>query len=121
MQNQAINLNETLSPTFLAYLKQQIANFKANPSDETIIDTIRVLTSELNKDHTLKTKEIKQEIEENLKGELATKDFVKAETNQIRAEINQVKADLIKWVVGVGVASVSANFALIAFLLENFK
>ncbi|MDY3113781.1 MAG: hypothetical protein SOW25_05585 [Helicobacter sp.] len=94
MQTQSINLNETLSLTFLAYLKQQIASFRKNPSDEIIIDTIKVCVNEISNQQIIKAKEVKQEIEDNLKGELATKDFVRAEINQVRTEMAEMKQEL---------------------------
>ncbi|WP_104721458.1 hypothetical protein [Helicobacter mesocricetorum] len=55
--------------------------------------------------------------------QLATKDFVRAKINQVRAEIAEVKSELIRWVLGIGVASVlvavSANFAMMTFFFQQ--
>ena len=55
--------------------------------------------------------------------QLATKDFVRAKINQVGAEIAEVKSELIRWVLGIGVASVlvavSANFAMMTFFFQQ--
>lgn len=55
--------------------------------------------------------------------QLATKDFVRTKINQVGAEIAEVKSELIRWVLGIGVASVlvavSANFAMMTFFFQQ--
>ena len=44
--------------------------------------------------------------------ELVTKDFLAAETNKLRAEISNMKAQLIMWMIGLHMASLSLMYAL---------
>ncbi|MDE6958649.1 MAG: hypothetical protein K2O80_03740 [Helicobacter apodemus] len=55
--------------------------------------------------------------------QLATKDFVRAKIAKVEKEIAEVKSELIRWVLGIGVASVlvavSANFAMMTFFFQQ--
>lgn len=55
--------------------------------------------------------------------QLATKDFVRAKIAKVEKEIAGVKSELIRWVLGIGVASVlvavSANFAMMTFFFQQ--
>ena len=49
---------------------------------------------EVEKDIIQKKDNLKAEIYNELRNELATKEFVRAEINEVRAEINEVKAEI---------------------------
>ncbi|TLD85476.1 hypothetical protein [Helicobacter sp. MIT 05-5294] len=91
---------------------------------------------------TQRLSKIKDELEEKLKGELATKDFVRAEINQVRTELAEVKQELkveiaevrkevaesskkqmwliISTGVGSAITIIGANYALLKFLIDTF-
>ncbi|MCX2716829.1 hypothetical protein OQH61_03650 [Helicobacter sp. MIT 21-1697] len=121
---------------------------------QTIQESIQIaqaLIQDVSNDSALSIDELKDEAIEKIRGELATKDFVRAEIaeakqelklemaklrqelkleiaevrQELKLEIAEVKSSMIKWVVGVGVSaallSVSANATLIMFLLQQLK
>lgn len=141
MNTQTINrnannkTNEIFSPMLLAFLKQKIKELGQEKNEQIIMESIQVVADEISTKQTINAKAIKDEIEEKLKGEIATKDFVRAEINQVRAEIAEVKQELKveiaesskkqMWlIISTGVASVitiiGANYALLKFLIDTF-
>ena len=85
---------ETFSPMLLAFLKQKIKELGQEKNEQIIMESIQVVADEITHKQVINTKEIKDELEERLKGELATRDFVRAEINQVRAEIAEVRQEI---------------------------
>jgi len=76
---------------------------------------LEIIHKEAEKDISQKKEEIKAELYNELRNELATKEFVRAEINEVRVEINEVRAEiqknnlLLKVLIGISV------FALTVF------
>lgn len=85
---------ETFSPMLLAFLKQKIKELGQEKNEQIIMESIQVVADEITHKQVINTKEIKDELEERLKGELATRDFVRAEINQVRTELAEVRQEL---------------------------
>lgn len=133
---------EIFSPMLLAFLKQKIKELGQEKNEQIIMESIKVVADEISHKQTINAKAIKDELEEKLKSELATKDFVRAEINQVRTEIAEAKQELKleiaevrteiaesqrkqMWlIISTGVMSavviIGANFALIKFLIDTF-
>lgn len=133
---------EIFSPMLLAFLKQKIKELGQEKNEQIIIESLKVVADEISHKQTINAKAIKEELEEKLKSELATKDFVRAEINQVRTEIAEAKQELKleiaevrteiaesqrkqMWlIISTGVMSavviIGANFALIKFLIDTF-
>ncbi|WP_416825922.1 hypothetical protein [Helicobacter ganmani] len=140
--NTNIENREIFSPMLLAFLKQKIKELGQEKNEQIIMESIKVVADEISHKQTINAKAIKEELEEKLKSELATKDFVRAEINQVRTEIAEAKQELKLEIAGVrtemsesqkkqmwlivstGVMSavviIGANFALIKFLVDTF-
>lgn len=144
--NMQVNANmenrEIFSPMLLAFLKQKIKELGQEKNEQIIMESLKVVADEISHKQTINAKAIKEELEEKLKGELATKDFVRAEINQVRTEIAEAKQELKleiaevrteiaesqrkqMWlIISTGVMSavviIGANFALIKFLVDTF-
>ena len=140
--NTNIENNEIFSPMLLAFLKQKIKELGQEKNEQIIMESLKVVADEISHKQTINAKAIKEELEEKLKNELATKDFVRAEINQVRTEIAEAKQELKleiaevrteiaesqrkqMWlIVSTGVMSavviIGANFALIKFLVDTF-
>ena len=130
--NMQVNANtenkEIFSPMLLAFLKQKIKELGQEKNEQIIMESIKVVADEISHKQTINAKAIKEELEEKLKSELATKDFVRAEIAEAKQEL---KADIAEshkkqmWlIVSTGVMSavviIGANFALIKFLVDTF-
>ncbi|WP_273212120.1 hypothetical protein [Helicobacter rodentium] len=133
---------EIFSPMLLAFLKQKIKELGQEKNEQIIMESLKVVADEISHKQIINAKAIKEELEEKLKSELATKDFVRAEINQVRTEIAEAKQELKleiaevrteiaesqrkqMWlIVSTGVMSavviIGANFALIKFLIDTF-
>lgn len=133
---------EIFSPMLLAFLKQKIKELGQEKNEQIIMESLKVVADEISHKQTINAKAIKEELEEKLKSELATKDFVRAEINQVRTEIAEAKQELKveiaevrteiaesqrkqMWlIISTGVMSavviIGANFALIKFLIDTF-
>lgn len=111
------------------------------------IQMAQAILQDIDNEKTLTANELKEEAIEKIKGELATKDFVRAEITEakqelktqitevrqelkadiqnLRLEMAEFKSGMIKWIVGVGISaaliSTSANATLIMFLLQRLK
>ncbi|BAM33248.1 hypothetical protein LS74_000325 [Helicobacter magdeburgensis] len=111
------------------------------------IQMAQAILQDIDNEKILTANELKEEAIEKIKGELATKDFVRAEITEakqelktqitevkqelkadiqnLRLEMAEFKSGMIKWIVGVGISaaliSTSANATLIMFLLQQLK
>lgn len=111
------------------------------------IQMAQAILQDIDNEKTLTANELKEEAIEKIKGELATKDFVRAEITEakqelktqitevrqelkadiqnLRLEMAEFKSGMIKWIVGVGISaaliSTSANATLVMFLLQQLK
>ncbi|EEO25896.1 hypothetical protein [Helicobacter winghamensis] len=137
-----LETREILSPMLLAFLKQKIKELGQEKNEQIIMESIKVVTDEIANKQAINATAIREELEERLKNELATKDFVRAEINQVRTEIAEAKQELKveiaevrteiseshrkqMWlIISTGVISaitiIGANFALLKFLIDTF-
>ncbi len=102
---------EVLSYSTKLLLVEMIKKFKQEDKKDEIIDVVLAVANDIKTNDNITAKAIKDEVEEKFKNELATKEFVRAEINQVRTEINQVrteiaevKSDIIKWLIGLQIA-----------------
>ena len=73
-------------------------SYKEEEQQEVLNDIVAIV-DEVKRDNRISAEAIREEVVEKLKGELATKDFVRAEINQIRAEIVETKQELKQEIV----------------------
>ena len=70
---------------------------------------LEIIQKESNKEIIEKKENLKAELYNELRNELATKEFVRAEINEVRAEINEVRAEikqnglLLKILIGISI------------------
>ncbi|MCI5968692.1 hypothetical protein [Helicobacter sp.] len=135
IHNSNLETREILSPVLLAFLKQKIKELGQEKNEQIIMESIKIVADEIVSKQAINATAIREELEERLKNELATKDFVRAEINQVRTEIAETKQELKveiaeshkkqMWlIISTGVISVvtiiGANFALLKFLIDTF-
>ena len=82
---------------------------KAEVFAKAIEGSIQAIENQADERITHKKETLKSELYNELRAELATKEFVRAEINEVRAEINEVRADLkqnsllLKILIGIAV------------------
>lgn len=109
MQTQSINLNETLSLTFLAYLKQQIANFKLATKDfvRAEINQVRTEMAEMKQELKLEIAEVRQELN--------------VETKSIRQETKSIRQEMKFYAIGIAALMNVLQPQVFSFLTSLFK
>ncbi|BCD60686.1 MULTISPECIES: hypothetical protein [unclassified Nitratiruptor] len=79
-------------------LFEELAKNVGKESAEKLVNTIEkfldIIQQESQKEITQKKESLKAELYNELRNELATKEFVRAEINEVRAEINEVRAEI---------------------------
>ncbi len=113
---QVIQPNHTISQSTIALIMKLIKKSYKEEEQQEVLNDIVAIVDEVKRDNRISSELIREEVVEKLRNELATKEFV-------RAEIAEVKSELIRWVLGIGVASVlvavSANFAMMTFFFQQ--
>ena len=123
---------ETFSPMLLAFLKQKIKELGQEKNEQIIMESIQVVADEITHKQVINTKEIKDELEERLKGELATRDFVRAEIAEAKQELKQEiveannKFNILEqkmkfYAIGLGVLMIVLQPKVFEFIVTLFK
>ena len=99
----------TLPRELFEELIDSVGKESATKFANTIEKFLEIIQNESNRLITDKKESIKAEIYNDLRNELATKEFVRAEINEIRAEINEIRAEikqnslLLKVLIGISI------------------
>lgn len=112
-----------LSAETLGLLNDFVANFSKKDKVKEVANIAQAIAFDISKDKQY-AKGLKEEVLEQVKGEIATKDFVRAEISSVelslRAEIYAAKLDLIKWIISAAAVSivtiVGATWTLFTYL-----
>ncbi|BAF70486.1 hypothetical protein [Nitratiruptor sp. SB155-2] len=79
-------------------LFEELVKNVGKESAEKLVNTIErfldIIQQESQKEIAQKKENLKAELYNELRNELATKEFVRAEINEVRAEINEVRAEI---------------------------
>lgn len=65
----------------------------------------------------LSVQELKSRAIDEIRSELATKDFVRAEIAEVRQEIARAKVDILKWVFGLQAGTIAILIGAMKFIL----
>lgn len=65
----------------------------------------------------LSLQELKARAIDEIRSELATKDFVRAEIAEVRQEIARAKVDILKWVFGLQAGTIAILIGAMKFIL----
>ena len=96
---QVMQANHTISQSTIALIMKLIKKSYKEEEQQEVLNDIVAIVDEVKRDNRISAEAIREEVVEKLKGELATKDFVRAEINQIRAEIVETKQELKQEIV----------------------
>ena len=96
---QVMQADHTISQSTIALIMKLIKKSYKEEEQQEVLNDIVAIVDEVKRDNRISAEAIREEVVEKLKGELATKDFVRAEINQIRAEIVETKQELKQEIV----------------------
>lgn len=130
MQGQTMELGYDKKVLITHYIDELVKRLKINinaEDKEALIQETQSVVGLIAKENLLTSKQLKQDTKDSLEKELASREFVRAEANDIRAfveteiakvrtEIAETKNELIKWIVGMQLAVGGLIVALIKFL-----
>ncbi|AWI33725.1 hypothetical protein [Helicobacter apodemus] len=120
---QVIQPNHTISQSTIALIMKLIKKSYKEEEQQEVLNDIVAIVDEVKRDNRISSELIREEVVEKLKGELATKDFVRAEIAGVRTEIAKTQTKQMWFVIYTGIASavviIGANFAMVKFLLET--
>ncbi len=90
---QVIQPNHTISQSTIALIMKLIKKSYKEEEQQEVLNDIVAIVDEVKRDNRISSELIREEVVEKLKGELATKDFVRAEIAKVEKEIAGVKSD----------------------------
>ena len=87
---QVMQANHTISQSTIALIMKLIKKSYKEEEQQEVLNDIVAIVDEVKRDNRISAEAIREEVVKKLKGELATRDFVRAEINQVRTEIAEV-------------------------------
>ena len=118
----------TLSRELFDELVNKLGKDSAEKFASAIELFLDIIHKESSKEITQKKEELKAELYNELRNELATKEFVRAEINEVRAEINEVRGEiqknnlLLKVLIGISIFALTIfNPNFIELIEKIFK
>ena len=125
---QVMQANHTISQSTIALIMKLIKKSYKEEEQQEVLNDIVAIVDEVKRDNRISAEAIREEVVEKLKGELATKDFVRAEINQVRTEIAEVsnKFNILEqkmkfYAIGLGVLMIVLQPKVFEFIVTLFK
>ncbi len=106
---QVIQPNHTISQSTIALIMKLIKKSYKEEEQQEILNDIVAIVDEVKRDNRISSEAIREEVVEKLKGELATKDFVRAEIAESKQELKQEIAE-VKTELKAEIAEVRADY-----------
>ena len=91
---QVVQTNHNISQTSIALIMKLIKKSYKEEEQEEILNDIVAIVDEVKRDNRISAEAIREEVTEKLKGELATKDFVRAEIAEAKQELKLEMAEM---------------------------
>ena len=125
---QVMQANHTISQSTIALIMKLIKHSYKEEAQQEVLNDIVAIVDEVKRDNRISAEAIREEVVEKLKGELATKDFVRAEINQVRTEIAEVsnKFNILEqkvkfYAIGLGFLMIILQPKVFEFITALFK
>ena len=125
---QVMQANHTISQSTIALIMKLIKKSYKEEEQQEVLNDIVAIVDEVKRDNRISAEAIREEVVEKLKGELATKDFVRAEINQVRTEIAEVsnKFNILEqkvkfYAIGLGFLMIILQPKVFEFISTLFK
>ena len=120
--------NHTISQSTIALIMKLIKKSYKEEEQQEVLNDIVAIVDEVKRDNRISAEAIREEVVEKLKSELATKDFVRAEINQVRTEIAEVsnKFNILEqkvkfYAIGLGFLMIILQPKVFEFITALFK
>lgn len=102
----------TLNESFKALVRE------ASPDkSDKVISIFDEVVSHKASSEFLNVQELKARAIDEIRSELATRDFVRAEIAEVRQEIARAKVDILKWVFGLQAGTIAILIGAMKFIL----
>ena len=125
---QVMQANHTISQSTIALIMKLIKKSYKEEEQQEVLNDIVAIVDEVKRDNRISAEAIREEVVKKLKGELATRDFVRAEINQVRTEIAEVsnKFNILEqkvkfYAIGLGFLMVILQPKVFEFITALFK
>ena len=125
---QVMQANHTISQSTIALIMKLIKKSYKEEEQQEVLNDIVAIVDEVKRDNRISAEAIREEVVEKLKGELATKDFVRAEINQVRTELAEVsnKFNILEqkvkfYAIGLGFLMIILQPKVFEFITALFK
>ena len=125
---QVMQANHTISQSTIALIMKLIKKSYKEEEQQEVLNDIVAIVDEVKRDNRISAEAIREEVVEKLKSELATKDFVRAEINQVRTELAEVsnKFNILEqkvkfYAIGLGFLMVILQPKVFEFITALFK
>ena len=125
---QVMQANHTISQSTIALIMKLIKKSYKEEEQQEVLNDIVAIVDEVKRDNRISAEAIREEVVEKLKSELATKDFVRAEINQVRTEIAEVsnKFNILEqkvkfYAIGLGFLMIILQPKVFEFISTLFK
>ena len=125
---QVMQANHTISQSTIALIMKLIKKSYKEEEQQEVLNDIVAIVDEVKRDNRISAEAIREEVVKKLKGELATKDFVRAEINQVRTEIAEVsnKFNILEqkvkfYAIGLGFLMIILQPKVFEFITALFK
>ena len=125
---QVMQANHTISQSTIALIMKLIKKSYKEEEQQEVLNDIVAIVDEVKRDNRISAEAIREEVVKKLKGELATRDFVRAEINQVRTEIAEVsnKFNILEqkvkfYAIGLGFLMIILQPKVFEFITALFK
>ena len=125
---QVMQANHTISQSTIALIMKLIKKSYKEEEQQEVLNDIVAIVDEVKRDNRISAEAIREEVVKKLKGELATRDFVRAEINQVRTEIAEVsnKFNILEqkvkfYAIGLGFLMIILQPKVFEFISTLFK
>ena len=125
---QVMQADHTISQSTIALIMKLIKKSYKEEEQQEVLNDIVAIVDEVKRDNRISAEAIREEVVKKLKGELATRDFVRAEINQVRTEIAEVsnKFNILEqkvkfYAIGLGFLMIILQPKVFEFITALFK
>ncbi|AWI34182.1 hypothetical protein [Helicobacter apodemus] len=118
---QVIQPNHTISQSTIALIMKLIKKSYKEEEQQEVLNDIVAIVDEVKRDNRISSELIREEVVEKLKGELATKDFVRAEIAGVKSDYRSLRQEMKFYAIGLGVLIIILQPKVFDFITAFLK
>jgi len=111
----------TVSQSTLALIMKLIKRSYKEEEQQEVLNDIIAIVDEVKRDNKISSEAIREEVVEKLKGELATKDFVRAEIAEVNRRFDLLEQKFKFYAIGLGALIILFQPKVFDFITSLFK